>query len=339
MNRSLIAVVSASFVAIALASPASADVDPVSDLAIVWAAPPECPSDRDVRRAIADLLLSADKVDKSPTPVPQFEAVVTRASAGYELNVRVISSTGREVKSLNGATCAMVADAFALIVAFAIDPNLPGVPHAPVPPPLEPVAPVSRAPAGPAAETPTPSAPLPLALGASVGTSVGALPFPSVGLGATAALGRRPRWELGFSYWPERSAELAVRAGQAVVGVRLLAARTSACLPFAGLAFEACAAIDAGSMQAAATGPVSNATTGRSWWVSPSAGVAVRIPLTGALGLRLRLDLAVPLFRPAFTIERSNGPADVWRPDPVVGFLTLGPEIDFSPRNGTAPAM
>ena len=349
MTRFLFSIAAISFAGVLITERAAAQGAEPLDVMLSWSAPAGCPNEGSVRTSIASLLsdsaahLGAQARSRGAASATSFEAVVTRTGEGFDLTVRVRSTAGAETKTIHGETCEMVADALALIVAFAVDPNL----AAPEPPAVLTVAPARAAPTRPASVAPTPiiarppngaaqaSEPMRWAVGVFAATAAGALPFPSFGVGAVVAAGERPRVEIAGSYWPERAKSIGISRGQATVDVGLIAARPSLCLPLGSRsAFDLCSGIEVGRMAASGSGALKDPSPGsNSWWFSLSAGLVARVPITRSTGIRVRLDVGVPFFRPNFFVDRSL-PLDVWQPSSVVGMLSLEPELQLSPTDG-----
>ena len=171
---------------------------------------------------------------------------------------------------------------------------------------------------------------------------MGPLPFPSFGAGATFTIGERPRWELGAWYWLAREREVPTGKGPSAVDMKLASIRASVCVPLAERSpFELCPAFELGRIDGQSHGALRDPDTGQAWWLGLSGGLAARIPISSRVTLRARFDIGVPLFRPNFVIENtpSGAPDGVWRPESVFGILSVGPEVDFSPRITRPPAM
>jgi hypothetical protein len=323
------------------ALPAEAE-DLSKDVKITWLAPAGCPDETALRSSIASLL--REEAAKSRPDAPSFEAVVLRTNERFDLTLRIRSSSGDEQKLIHGETCATVADAFAVVVAFALDPNLAGrnatatVPSADGPT----VEPRTSPTSAPPIALPPPNAPLsdplPFALGVVGSVAYGTLPFPGLGLGGVIALGRSPRWELASSYWTNRRTTATLPAGDAFVDVRLFALRPSVCLSMwreGGVDF--CPSMEVGRMAADSSGALTSRGSGQSWWLSPAAGVALDIPLARDAYVRARLDVGLPLLRPRFFIDRPAEQVETWRPLSVFGILSVEPELRISPK-GAEPS-
>lgn len=165
-------------------------------------------------------------------------------------------------------------------------------------------------------------------------TAAGNLPFPALGAGAVIAVGELPRWELSGQYFPAHDSSVSASNGVAGrVRVSLLSARPAVCLPVHG-ALGACVAMEVGRMTGQGI-DVPNAGSGHSWWLAPSAGPAVHIPVAGPLSVRVRLDAGLALFRPTFTVERlaPASPDEVWRPDAAFAVISVEPELQLFPTD------
>jgi hypothetical protein len=304
-------------------------------LIVDWQAPPACPDLDYVRGRIASILSAPARSTALARPTA-FRARVVTAASFFRLEVQTTSAAAAETKVVDAERCEIAAEAFALIVAFAVDPASSPVPPAPEPTvavqPTTPPPPFAAQPAERGStNTPPASSSFPLGVGPIVTTGVGVLPAPAFAVGGAISLGDRPRWEIEGRYWPVRQTDLATDAGPGGVRVSLLAARLSACLPWsADGRFSACLGAEIGRMRGEGVG-VTTPDLGDSWWAAPSAGVAARLPVAPHFDVRVRLDVGVPLFRPTFTIQHADVPREVegFRPPPVFAVLTLAPEVVF----------
>jgi hypothetical protein len=159
-------------------------------LALAWSAPHECPQAAGARQLVAGYLGEARLAAPSPnTPVLRATATIRHKGHTWELKLATELDGEPGERTLEAGTCADVAAAGALVLAFAIDPSAALRHGAPV----EPAEP--REPALPAAQVPPPSPPPPVVLGAGAGVrgDLGALPRASVGL-AFSLLVERGAW-------------------------------------------------------------------------------------------------------------------------------------------------
>jgi hypothetical protein len=326
----------------AFASPASAQPAWPDGLVVDWQAPPGCPDDAYVRSRIVSTLSGSARSTALARPTT-FRARVASAATGFQLEVRTTTADIAETKVVDAERCEMAAEAFALIVAFAVDPassalppasapaspSLPSEPVAPSPPPSERTSVSSHAAERPSTAVTT-SAP-PLSLGPIVATGAGILPMPALAVGGAIALGASPRWELDGRYWPARQVDLTTDMGPGAVRVSLLSARVSGCVPWSEHGrWAACLGAELGRMRGEGVG-VTSPDFGDSWWAAPSVGIAARLPIAPHFDVRWRLDVGVPFFRPRFTIQHADVPREVegFRPAPIFATLTFEPELTF----------
>jgi hypothetical protein len=300
-------------------------------LVVDWQAPATCPGADRVQGAIASVLSVARRNKPLEHPT-KFAARVTETSAGFRLEVRTTSAIVDETKTIDGDLCPLLVDAFALVVAFAVDPATP--------PPSQPSAsarphdsapPDARRPIDEALSSSKREGHMALGLGPLASTAVGVLPVPAFGFGAAVGLGRRLRWELEGRYWLARRADLDPESGPGAVDVSLLSGRFSACLSWSSdHRWAACAGMEVGRMRGQGT-LVTAPGRGDSWWAAAGAGVATRLSLSHSVDLRFRIDVGLPIFRPSFTIQHADVASVVegFRPAPVFAMLTFQPEVSF----------
>ncbi|MEQ9321148.1 MAG: hypothetical protein RIF41_18440 [Polyangiaceae bacterium] len=158
----------------AIATHAFADDHPI---ALSWRAPTGCPTETSVRRRIDDLIAGA-----SVGRALAADVVVERDAGGFHVQMRLADERGGGERSLDAGTCEEIAEATALIVALAYDPEAvaanqarqaeggggegEGGRSADPPPtpnilPLPPVVPVAPPPPAPAVVAPPPVVPPP----------------------------------------------------------------------------------------------------------------------------------------------------------------------------------
>jgi hypothetical protein len=309
----------------------SADEDPFQGkLSVAWDARGSCPDVAHVRAAIASMLGGSTR-GHDLTPLTASGAV-TEAEGRFRLRIQLDSKGASETKAMDAETCGTLADAFALVVAFTLDPSVGLRPPALADVPRTDATasvPTRREP--PASSSPPEVQDTRFLAGPLVALGAGALPFPSVGVGARVAVETGPRWELAGMFWPEQSASVILPSSQIVgANVWLATAQPSACVPFARAVGALCAGGELGAMKANGVG-VPVAGSGTSWWLAATAGVALRATLTHAVALRLRLDAGVPVFRPSFVLDNvgGGGPVQAFRPAPVFGVLSFEPEFQL----------
>ncbi|MEZ4441548.1 MAG: hypothetical protein R3B72_20785 [Polyangiaceae bacterium] len=197
-------------------------------IALSWTAPPGCPTTTAVRAAIERQLGGAPK----GKPL-EARGRVWRQGDRFHLSLRMHDAAGEGQRELDASSCEDLADAGALIIALAHDPEAVAATQARAEPPGEgeagegrevpitiepaPVVPLPTPPPPPAAPPPSPIAPLVrppafppvpreepdrvpwlrVALEPSVGFDLGSLPGPAFAVGGAATLRIHP-WSVGL---------------------------------------------------------------------------------------------------------------------------------------------
>ncbi len=142
-------------------------------LALTWSAPRECPQAAGARKLVADYLREARLAEASPNArVLRATATIRHRGGTWELKLATELDGEPGERTLEAGTCADVAAAGALVLAFAIDPTA-ALRHASASEPAPPVAPAPAPQAAPA---------FVLGAGAGVRGDLGALPRSSVGV-------------------------------------------------------------------------------------------------------------------------------------------------------------
>ncbi|WP_437721377.1 hypothetical protein [Sorangium sp. So ce861] len=324
--------------------------------ALQWTAPAGCPEGAAVEAEITRLL-----GDQSPPPSGALRAVGTIAPAGsgFELHIELSRDGWSSARTVRGATCGALADAGALIVAMAIDPEAAARSGAaatgdrsiagarPARPAPEPPAAAARAAEPAPPRVPPSAAPLTRARARPTDGSVERAPLLRIGLGGMTDLGTMQRltgaiepWagvvvgpvrlEAAASFWPGRRAESAAKA-RAGGTVDLVAGSLTACALLPPLEravrphFEVgvpCAGFELGRMHAEGYG-VSDPGEGSGLWAALRSGAAASWVVAPWVRLRLRLEAVVPLERPRFVLE---GVGEVHEPS-VAARAALGLEL------------
>jgi hypothetical protein len=285
-----------------------------------------------VRAAVASLLEGSSPESRVSPLVATGR--VTEAEGRFRLQIQLDSRGASETKTMDAAACDTLADAFALVVAFTVDPSVSRRQPPPVAAPGRETTSVIGRREPPMAVRE--GAPTRVAVGPLVALGAGALPFPAYGLGARIAIenvGGGPRWELAGTIWPkEPSATVATDASHSAgADIWLAAAEPSACLALAHGAIAPCLGGELGAQRGRGTG-VRVSGSGASWWLALTAGVSLRAPLTPGVGLRFRFDVGLPLLRPAFMLENvgpEGSAIQAFRPAPVVGVVSFEPEFQL----------
>jgi hypothetical protein len=312
----------------ASARPARAESgESVRPLRLGWDAPAGCPAVDDVRAAVEAMLGGAASARDATDVTAQGR--VTEEAGGYRLRVDVQTRDGSEVKTIDAASCATLADAYAVVVAFAIDPRA-DVSRAPrdgvalsAPPPGAQTG--ERA---PASATRPPSS-FRVVAGPQIASGVGQLPFPAYGLGGRLALETRLRWELSAAYWPPEPATTSSSATPTLgARVSLVSIQPAVCLPVSR-SIAPCLGVAGGTLSAAGSG-VASPGRGSWWWVAPTASLGVRLSVTRALGVWVRVDAGVLLYRRSFVFENVGPPEPVtaYEPGPAFATLSVEPELE-----------
>jgi hypothetical protein len=167
----------------------------------VWFAPDGCPNEQDVLTAVERL---AGGREAALSRSLRVEARVEKRDGGFRLDLTWTTATTSAVRTLEGLTCAEVAQAAAVVVALAADPatNLEELGAEPValapPPPLAPPLPAPRKTLPPSAPSTSP-APRDavererrVSLRAGAALDLGSLPRPAPGVLAGGELAVLP---------------------------------------------------------------------------------------------------------------------------------------------------
>jgi hypothetical protein len=218
---------------------------------------------------------------------------------------------------VNAPTCALAADAAAVILAMLVTAD-----HAALTP-AEPGA-RSSVERGEAA----PLAPRALWIGAAGFVDAGILPSAAPGAAATAAW-RSGRLGLHTMLGATSSAEA---TGRTTVDGRTLGADVSSWFTAARaeilfgdrLTASVRAGFDLGLLHATGTGAW-NPSTNTAFWMAAAAGGALRWRLQDRIALHAALDAVAPLVRPTLVIDRDV----VHRPAPLAARTVLGAELGF----------
>jgi hypothetical protein len=319
----------------ALAStPPTVPVDGAQATAYGWSAPPECPDATAVRRTIEHY--AARGLDQTGAVLHAADAEIVAEPGGYRLRLRLEVAEGTELERLlHDASCQVLAETAALMIAVTIDPSAVGR----APPPREPIAPTPTpapkpapaATAAPARDTPRSCDAGPrrgelrpcLALEAHAGMQLGLLPKivgPGIGI-AVALTWARLRVELGASHWFRRPARIADDP-PAGGDLQLSAGSLGACARLGRRRVEVplCGGGELGAMYGRGVG-IDAPRTERVLWAAAWVGPRLVWVLQPRFVLLGGVDLVVPLARYRFEVQ---GLGVVHRVDPVGGRFRLG---------------
>ncbi len=314
--------------ALALLAPArAARAADAPSLALRWRAPAGCPSELEVRAAVERLV--GRVIPAGGASGLQAEAEVDGVEGHWRVRLRTSAGAAEGEKQLEAASCRSLADAVALVVAFAYDPQARGAREAaPATTPLAPAAPerdrAADVRAVRAGAPLRPSAHVAFALGA--GALPGATPGFSIGVGLARSV---VRVEAVGSAWLTRSARLSARPDAPTPGgqFELWALGARACyVPERGpLGVDLCGLGEAGRMTGRGEG-VTRVESASALWGAVGAGLTAHWAFATRLGLRASIEGLMPLARPTFVIEPLG---EVYRPAPVHGRAALGAEANF----------
>lgn len=307
---------------------------------IVWDAPPECPDVAHLRRTIEHY--AARGLDTSGALLQSAEGELVPKPGGYRLQLRMEVAGGGSVdRVLDDASCAVLAETAALMIAVTIDPSAatrPPPPKEPTPPPKPEPAPPKPKPAPVVEPRPTTPAPAPrecnagprrrdrrpcVALEVRTGMQLGILPkLVGAGIGGDIAVTwARLRLELGASHWFRRPARIG--ADRSAGGdLQLSVGSAGACARLGRRAFELplCAGGELGAMHGRGVG-IDSPRTERVLWAAAWAGPRALWIVHPRLVLLGGVDLVVPLARYRFEVA---GLGVVHRVGPVGGRFRLG---------------
>ena len=327
------------------------------DLRLLWWAPAGCPTREHVRDAA---LKSAGKGGVEP-----LDAEV-RIEQGERWRVTIRSSrngTAAEERTVEGASCAAVADATSVILAIAMippgkdaatgadakarqavggEPTATTGPEASANPNADADA---RATAdgkanadatrssgatdvGSGAERPAGAARERHAFAAMVGGATDGTTLPSAALGGRVGLAWTPgrgRIEVAGSFFSSQSKTTATSTAGARFNLLDAGARGCWALLHGAVELSPCAGIDVQSVSAKGFGATQNYDANGTW-VSAAGGALVRVPLASWFALRADADAIVPFSRPTFVVE---GDGAVHRPSSIGARAGIGAELLF----------
>ena len=321
-------------------APASAWTAPPERLDLHWNAPAECPA-ADAVRAEVDRVLGPSSA-RPPAPIPVAAAVSRDAEGAWHVHLETPGEGAPRVREIHGASCAAIADATALILAFVIDPAAaaaapPAVStRAPVEatrPPVEVKTPPVEAPRPPVevyrlpVDAERPPTPRSFRIAAMAGLDTASLPQIAATLGLHGSFVYGPqRFELGIGFRPSRAGTSTTRP-TAGGYVDLLTGSAATCTHFGTAMIEVgpCVGFEVGRLHASGFG-VSSPGEGSTLWAAVEGGGVLSLRVFSQLALVVRLGAAVPLLRPSFVLL-NVGP--IFRPPAVTARGSTGVEIVF----------
>jgi hypothetical protein len=289
-----------------------------------WTAPAGCPDASQVRAAVANML-DAASWNRAPAGMVARGTVTETDDGRFVLRTQVGAGEASETQTIESDACAKLADAYAVIVAFAIDPGARAREDRPGPGPQ----PAFAAHAEPAS-TPRGGGTRGV-VGPLVAGGAGFLPFPAVGVGARIRIESTVWWELAGTYWPERQASAMVDSATTIrAQITLVSVEPAICLPLIRGAGAACAGAELGEMPAVGAG-MARPGAGSSYWLAPDVAAVLRARVLHFLDLGLRLELGVPLLRPSFAVQNigQRAQVEVFRPSEFFGILSVEAAVPF----------
>lgn len=322
-------------------APVVGAAEPVHRVTLRYNAPEACPDDAQLISLIEGFLGQPLREAREQELAAQ--VTVLGAAVGYSAKLTFISPRGTEERFAEDADCSKLAEAAALLVALAIDPErvhakqaaAEGSPEpAAVEPPHEPEPkpPTVAPPSEPCPEPPPPVvAPKRHAFaGAAAFAGVGVLPGLAGGVGADlGAQWGHLRGAVVGSYWFPNQTATALRGSQ--IEVSLVSAGLRACWaqPLRDWTALACAQGDLGQMSGSGQ-HVDAAQTQHALFASVQGQVFVqfsKVQPAPLLGLGVAWNVARPPFR---VVPEAVGPVqDDFRPQALalLGYLglSLGP--------------
>lgn len=295
-------------------------------LALTWSAPPSCPSRDEVVARIARLrpnltrAASALHATATVTPAP-------RGRWRVRLRTEVHGDVGE--RSLEGRTCALIADATAVVLALASD-ALPDAPpaadHPTLPESVVQVDDPESAWPRPVVPPPPPAAPgRQLDLGFDLALDPLAFAGAAFALAVHGALERGAlRVELALAQQLPTTLDGARAGTGAEVLSTTLTARACAMRARPVVSLGLCAAATGGVMWATAFGLQRNDVA--AWpWAAAGGGAVLRVgPGRGRLAVIARVEALANLTRPRFVVEGVGVAGEV---APLALWTSLGVEI------------
>jgi hypothetical protein len=310
-------------------------------LTLTWKAPAECPSAADLE---ADVLLRLGG-SVSGKPVRAVAEVTRQKDSTWRVVLSTTQDGAAGRRTLDGPTCAAVASATALILALTIDPRAAALaaasPPAPPPPPSSP--PPTAPPSPPPPPTPVSApvrAPAPVPdREPATGWQLLARAAPTVGFGvegpvASAGFGvavggvhGRLSLELTATSFLPASHDV---SGEPGVGGTfwLLAVGSSVCGAWIDgpvLRGGSCVGIEYQRLHGAGYGIASPGSSAAEW-TAPTLAPFFGVRLARALWVVTRVDAAVPLREPTFSLGNVGRVLQV---SPVSLRLSIGVELRF----------
>ncbi len=297
---------------------ASADEPPVE---LDWNAPDaeQCPTASEVLAQVSKLVEATQPNERATVRVRADVRKLGEGRFRVELTTLVDGKKGRRV--IEERSCAAMAEATVLILAWMVDPRVLDVaePPKPAPPPPPPPKPPA-----------TPPAPRPERRGVDLVFGVGAVAdlgtLPSLGVGVGLAPGVRGSWwrlQAHGELWAHQTSRVPGTDAGASFG--LLSAGLDVCAVPWRVDVGFCAGPELDRLEGTGFG-VDSPRTDHALWLVVGAGAIARLPVVGPLSISAGLRAVIPTRRERFGLD---GVGDVHRPAPVAGRAFLGLEVHF----------
>jgi hypothetical protein len=242
-----------------------------------WRAPADCPDQAAFVRTLAEQRGRAPRLQRNAATL--FDARLERAPQGYELDLqtRADGVPGRRV--LTSDDCATLTRVAAMIASVLIDHGIAQEPE------------------------PAQAQPPRFLLRAQAVADVGSLP--AFAIGPSLALGVRSRatsFELGISYLPTQSVDVAAVRQQPAAELRLLTGSLGVCRAvWSAPELGPCARAEYGQLWGRGLG-VANAQAGAAHWFFGWLGAHIAVELARALWLAGDLEAGARVLRAEFVV-------------------------------------
>jgi hypothetical protein len=293
MKRTLLAGTGALCLALSWSLRSSAQRAHAAELRIDWTAPPECPTARDLRMRVMNLL------DSVPHPSLLATIEVTRSAQGYRAHVVLRGPSGFGERRLEDARCDVLVDSVAVLLALSI--------------PSPASSDTERA--------------LSLVLRPEARVSSGPLPLPAAGVGAAIAVEGLAsfRLELHGGYYVPQSTTFE----QTTLGSDFQLLTVGACIcrlwSLQSVQWGPCLGAEVHHVSASGFGGVNQRPGSTTFW-GPSLQLFARAQLSPMFGISVAIEGAVPITRPQFVFS-DVGP--LHRVGAVALQASVGPEVRF----------
>ncbi len=307
-------------------------------LELAWEAPEGCPDSAVVRRRIERAL-------SGPLTVPNTALArgkIEKADDGrFHLTMTVSTRDVEDARTIDAASCVPLAEAFAVVVALAIDPtkdadgpeervametplHAPAAPSAAARPVVDQATRESPAPRSAPASRLAPH----VAFGLGGSVAWGALPEVSPGLVASVAV-RIGRFRVGAleTLSMRQNARFGGDAGASLDMVEV-GAFGAYMVPFGVFAVGPSANIEATYVRARGFG-IQTPSTGSAMWPTGVLGARMEARVARWLGLFTRGDLLFPIDAPRLAVATPSEVVRVHYPPTVSPRLSLGAEVVF----------